>query len=197
MNLRKFFNYPDENQKSILATDLDKVMNKCGDIAYTEHVEQRKLKNRSDGSCPKCRKINIVDKIRDVQGKGNISGSFSLGFGDVSGSMYISSESVNHCNDCGHEWKKFNEKIVTKEKIVVLALDYLAEILKDPANKQYSWKMETIKVFDNCYAETIFNLSMKHKSNIRMDTASQLNRNRLRLYYKSVFDTEEKELKKF
>lgn len=196
MNLRKFFNYPDENQKSLLSADLDVIMSKCADIAYSENHEQRDLKKRHDSVCPRCRKNNIVDKIRDVQGKGNVSGSFSLGFGDVSGNMLIKSESVNHCNDCGHEWKKFNEKIVSRQQIVVVALNYLAEILKNSENKQYSWKMTAIKVFDNCYAETIFDLTVKYKNDIRMDTASQLNRNRLRLYYKSVFDTEQKELKK-
>ena len=55
-------------------------------------------------TCPRCKagKKDIVDKIRRV--KGEVDGEFFLGFGSVEGET--DTESVNHCNKCGHEWKK-------------------------------------------------------------------------------------------
>lgn len=192
MNLRKFFNYPDDKQKSLISNDIEIIMKKCGDIAYTEQKEQRELKKRHDGRC-KCNSNNIVNKIRDVQGKGNVSGTFHFGFGDVSGNIMIDTLEVNHCNDCGHEWKKFKEKSITTEQILIVALNYLADILSNPAQREeYSWKAEAIKVFDGCHAESIYALVIKYKTRIYINTASKLNRSRLRLYYKSVFDREHK-----
>jgi hypothetical protein len=191
MNLRKFFNYPDTKQKSLISNDINTIMKKCGDIAYAEQREQRDLKIRHDSKCQngKCKSNDIVNKIRDVQGRGNVSGTFYLGFGDVSGNLMVDTLEVNHCNVCGHEWRKFKEKSISSEQILVVALNYLADILTKPIEKEdFPWKADAIKVFDDCCAESIYSLVIKNKSNIFINTASKLNRNQLRKHYKSVFD---------
>jgi hypothetical protein len=72
-------------------------------LAY-DSISERKEKSAklTNSHCPKCRKSNVIDKIRRV--KGDISGNFKLGFGSVSGK--IDTNSVNTCSSCGHEWIK-------------------------------------------------------------------------------------------
>lgn len=198
MNIRKLLYLPTLEQKIVLATQIEHILEKCDKIASVEWREQRENQKTHDGICPKCRARQeyIVDKIRQVHGDGNVSGSFSLGFGSVSGRMSVDTDEVNHCNKCGNEWKKFKTKYISKTEIVRVALNYLAAIIENPEEKKWDWKVEAIQVFDGCSAEAIRVLVEKNSYNIYSSTKEQLTLTTLRRYYKSVFDREnKKELK--
>jgi len=199
MNLRKIFYLPTEAQKAIMGQEIEQIMNKCDKIADVEWKEQRENQKILDDACPKCRarQENIVNKIRQVHGDGNVSGSFSLGFGSVGGRMSINTDEVNHCNKCGNEWKKYKIKYISQSTVLIKALNYLAEIIENPKEKKYHWKLKAIRVFDGCCAETIRVLVEKNQYSVYSRTKILLCHYNLRPYYKSVFDGEnKKELKK-
>jgi len=192
MNLRKLLYLPTKEQLALLTADVERILNKCDKIASAEYKDQKDARDSHDSICPNChvRKDgnNIVNKIREVHGKGSVSGSFSLGFGSVSGSMAIDTNEVNHCNNCGNEWKKFKVKYVSKTDVVRVALNYLGDIYEDPErNKKFSWKVEAIEVFDGCYAESISALMSKNSHYMRLTTKRHLTLHRLRLNFKTVF----------
>jgi len=198
--IRKFLNYKTKDQELLVRADVEKVLEKCDAIASKEYAEQKEARDSHDSVCPNCRKRkdnnNIVNKIRQVHGKGDVSGSFSLGFGSVSGHMEIDTKAVNHCNSCGNEWEKYKVKYVSKSDIVRVAMNYLGSILEKPSEKKYSWKVEAIQVFNDCYAETIVHLRNENSCYIYTSTESQLKLYKLRRYYKSVFDKEVRKLEK-
>ncbi len=81
------------------AAELEKMVD---NLSRQIREKSRNEVNERNSSCPLCHRKKIVDKIADVSG--SVSGSFSLGFGSVSGKTGTSG--VNHCSDCGHQWKK-------------------------------------------------------------------------------------------
>ena len=199
MNLRKLLYIPTKEQIALLQADVQNILKQCDVIASSEYRDQKEAKESHDGVCPKCRarKEDIVDKIRQVQGKGSVGGSFNLGFGSVSGSMSIDTDEVNHCNKCGNEWKKMKTKYVSASDIVRVTLNYLGDIFDDPDhNKKLKWKLEAIEVFNDCYAESIMVLKSNHSYYMHSNTNNELTYSKLRKYYKSVFDKNKKELQK-
>lgn len=194
MNLRKLLYLPTSKQKAVLAADIEQILSKCDKIASQEWKEIKENQKSRDGQCPNCKaREDIVNKIRQVKGSGNVGGNFYFGFGSVSGSMSLDTDEVNHCNNCGNEWKKSKTKYISKTDILRVALNYLGDIYKDPeTNKKMSWKMEAIQVFDNCCAEAIKILVDKHSYNLYYKTKTQLTFHNLRRYYKSVFDADNK-----
>jgi len=163
--LRKYFNFPNRLQKSYISIQFDMVENRCRKIADAEYQDELKSEEFHNHNCPNCRakKDQIVNKICNVQSKGNTSGSFWFGMGDIDSSFSIETTEVNHCNACGNEWEKFKIKRALTDDITRVALRYLMEIINDGEQKQYDWKLKTIEVFDLCYAETINELYKKNK----------------------------------
>jgi hypothetical protein len=200
MNIRKLLYLPNHKHIHRIAEDVETIMGRCDVIASQEFKEQKENQRTHDGRCPRCRAMQdkIVDKIRNVEGQGKVGGDFYLGFGSISGRMEINSEAVNYCKTCKHEWKKFKIKYVHKTDIVRVALNYLAEIIDDPAhNKRMTWKTEACQVFDGCSAESIRFLRDRHEKYLRINTMRVLKIGKLRKYYPSIFDGEnKKELEK-
>jgi hypothetical protein len=189
MNIRKILNIKTKKDNDIIKKDIEKILSGCDVIANVEYKEQKENQYAHDGQCPMCRnKTNIVNKIKDVNGKINIDGDFKFGFGSINGGLDINTDEVNHCNNCGNEWKKFKTKYVTETDIIRVALNYLADIYDNPEKtKNHYWKHDTIKVFDNCYAESIKILIKKHYHFLH-DTINILTLKKLRENFKSIFD---------
>jgi hypothetical protein len=189
--IRKLFNIPTKSQRVLIDADIQNIMNKCDVIASSEYRDQKEAQESRDSVCPNCRarKSDIVNKVRQVEGSGNVSGSFSLGFGSINGSMSIDTNEVNHCNKCGNEWKKYKIRFVSKSDIIKVTLGYLVEIISDEKHKEFSWKIDAIKVFDNCCAESIARLTKQYG---RISTKDILTIRRLRKHYNSVYDKENK-----
>lgn len=194
MNIRKFLHYPAKKQKELLIADSANVLKNCNKIAMAERDDMRISQEKHDGICPNCKagkadnNNNIVNNIRKVHGNGHVGGNL---FG-VSGSMLIDTDVVNHCNVCGNEWEKFRTKNISETHILRVCLNYLATIIKDPNEKKFEWKVEAIQVFNDCYAETIYYHCRHEKNFLYISTPSQLKLSRLRRYYKSIFDPDNK-----
>jgi hypothetical protein len=200
MNLRKVFHFPTKEQDAILKADRENILNNCKEIARKEREDLEEAKKLHDEVCPNCKakksddRTNIVNNIRKVQGDGRASGNL---FG-ISGSMSIDTYAVNHCNKCGNEWEKFKSKSISETHILRVCLNYLAQLLANPVyHKQFSWKVEAVKAFEDAYAESIFRLSQKEDEYLQSETKSELSLSHLRRYYKSIYDGEnKKELEK-
>ncbi|MHA1169886.1 MAG: hypothetical protein ACTSRU_18825 [Candidatus Hodarchaeales archaeon] len=186
MNLRKLLYLPNPEQTLLLLDDVEIIAKRYGEVGETERKEQKENQMSHDNRCPKCRgeSDKIVDKIAGVEGQGNVGGNL---FG-ISGRMTIETKPVNHCNVCNHEWEKFKTKTISNFSVINVILNYLSDMVQNPEhNQRLSWKVEAIKVFKGCYAESIYMLQQKNKRDIR----SPLTLRQLRTKYKSVFDKEQ------
>ena len=186
MKLRKLLNLLTPEQTELLLADIEVIAKRYMEVGYIERKEQTENQRSRDGKCPKCRTSgdNIVDRIAAVEGEGDVSGNL---FG-VSGRMSIETKAVNHCK-CGHEWEKFKTRTITDRSVLIVILNYLSDMIRNPEhNQRLSWKVEAIEVFKGCYAESIYELQKKHKRSLR----SPLTLTQLRSNYKSIFDKNEK-----
>ena len=187
-------------EKKIIEYEKQIILSRCNKIAITERDDMRINQELHDGKCPICKvskkeKPNvIVDRIANVVGTGKITG----GFFDVDGYVTIETYAVNHCTVCGNEWFKFKTKSISETQILRVCLNYLCAVLMSPEKeKKFDWKLEAIKVFDDCSAETIYQLCKKEKKYLHSLTRKELKLSKLRRYYRSMFDTKnKKELEK-
>lgn len=166
----------------LIINDINIITNNCQIISQRENNEQKKSKHFHDNNCPNCQATedNIVNKLNDVQGKITIKISQTFGYKLTNVLSNIDTNEINHCNVCGNEWKKFKLNPITKAHILKVALKYLSEILKDPKEREKDWKVETIEVFKDSHAETIYKLS-KHNS------VETIRLRDLKKHYKSIF----------
>jgi hypothetical protein len=185
MNFLKLFGRFTKQQKTLLNADKEKVLSKCNVIANSEWEDQKESKEVHDNVCPKChaRKEFIVDNYCYVTGNANTRGSFTFGFGNVNSTLSIVTLPVNHCKKCANEWTKFKVKYVCKTDIVRVGLRYLSEMMIDPSCTT-CWKEEVLKVFDDCYAETIYKLYKENKVYI----SKPISLSELRKHYKSIYN---------
>lgn len=184
MNFRKLFGIPSKQQKVLIDSDTESIKKKCAVIANNEWNEQKEQKKFSDSFCPKCHEKEIVNKVRQVIGIGKFEGSILFGFGHLHGATTIETLEVNSCVKCGNEWKKFKTKYVAETDILRVALKYLVQINENSSEKKHTWKMETISIFDDCYAETIHTLMYVNKPYI----PKVLSLFTLRKQYKSIYN---------
>jgi len=118
MNLRKFFNRPSTKQMEIINAELASVGNIEEKEANDHNDRDRAVCRSLNDSCPRCRSMDIVDKIARVQGHGEVHGDFSLGFGSVRGYSNTDTNGVNNCNKCGHQWKKYERNYQSRDSIL-------------------------------------------------------------------------------
>lgn len=189
--LREIVNNPTATQLVLLAEDEELVWKRAKEAADIEWNEEYNRQQKSDGTCPNCHATSdIVNKIKEVYGSGNVDGDVSGNlfgvYGSTHGSMRIDTNGVNHCNKCGNEWKKYKTNYVYKSDIMEKGLRYLANIIQDPI--EYVWAKRFIKIFDGCYVETIVSLFKKNPTGLYSDTGEYLNTTKLKCYYKSIWD---------
>jgi hypothetical protein len=186
MNLLKILNIYNKKIKLLLDEEEKIIMDKCQKLANIEYQDQQENKTIHDGICPKCKsKENIVNKVCHVYGKGSVNGNIFIG---ISGIVTIDTDEVNHCNNCGNEWKKYKTKAISQTDILRVAFNYLAQIYKDPEERRHSWKLEAILVFKDISAEAIYRLRVKQKKVLHSNTKLQLTFYRLKKNYKSIYD---------
>lgn len=178
--------YFNKKLRSLVINDIDIITNRCAEIANRENKDQKNSENFHNTNCPNCKakKKDIVNKISNVEGKTTIVNYDIFGFRKENTITAINTNEINHCNICGNEWKKFKSKSITKAHILKLALNYLSQIIQNPDEKEKEWKLETIGVFEGCYAETIYKLGMHNKIGLHR---SNFKLRDLRKQYKSIF----------
>lgn len=190
MSIRKLLNIPIGNEKNIINDDKELILQKCNVIAKMEYNELQESKEHHDGQCPHCKnkdKTKIINKIRNIQGKSKFNSEFRFGFGDINTFVIIESSEINHCNVCGNEWHKFKTKYVSATDILKVTLNYLAQIIRNPEEKNKSWKFEAIQVFNDTHAEAIFSLLKENNNKIHRETTKTLTLHKLRKYFSSIY----------
>lgn len=103
---------PSEKEK--LKAQLEVLENRLSEDYNKQKSRIEKEKEKHDGVCPKCKSVNVNNRIKRIQGeiKGSSSGSSFFGTGSSSGSLRgsLDTNEVNKCNDCQHEWKIYDHK---------------------------------------------------------------------------------------
>lgn len=176
--------------KELISMDKHKILLRCEDIADKELQEQHEVKESHDTVCPKCRarKEHIVDKIKNTFSSGSINGEVRFGYGQVKSNITVQTTEVNHCNKCGHEWKKYNVRQVTSDEVMKIALKYLADIIEDDNHMNHEWKRDTVKVFDGAYIESIIDLYRDFNKYVQKIPS----RKQLKRHFVSVYNSEVK-----
>jgi hypothetical protein len=188
MNIRKFFNFPNEDQKALLEANYERLENLADGKARDLNADEYHYQASHDGKCPNCGETNIVNKITRVQGEGSVSGSFSLGFGSVYGSSSTDTNEVNHCNSCGNQWKKYKTNYKWKSEIIgkwLNKLHYCFEGKDDSGDKT----MEMLQN-KNIYAETLAKALNEVSYYCYSWTKENLSLAWFRKHFKSIYDTE-------
>jgi hypothetical protein len=179
-------------QIALLAADEAVVKERAKEKADAHYTRENEWEERHNNTCPNCgaKKGNIVNKIRQVQGGGNVDGSFSsnlfYGSGSVHGSMKIDTFGVNHCNSCGNEWKKYNKDFLSSSQPPRDGVKYLARVIQDPV--EYKWTSDYFKIFEGCYVETILKFAEECRYSLMDSDIEVLNFNELNKYFKSIWD---------
>jgi len=195
MNIRKLLYIPTTKQTIALRDEVKMIMGRCETIANQESKEQKDYQRTHDSSCPRCRakQDKIIDRIASVEGEVRVTGELIFGFGKFGGYGNVETKGVNHCNTCGHEWKKFKTKYISQTDIVRVALRYLGNIIDEPSlNENMVWKGEAVQVFNGCSAEAIQCLYNNNKFLLRKRTNTYISLRQLRRTYFSIFDKTKK-----
>jgi len=106
--IRKFLNLPNRDQSKILSDGREQMISIASEIRREKNDNERKREVEKNSNCPNCKGKKIVNKISRVEGSGYVSGSFIYGSGSIYGSSKTDTNEVNHCNDCGNQWKKYD-----------------------------------------------------------------------------------------
>ncbi len=175
-------------QIALIDADVVIVNERCKKIADARNESEDKWQKNSDEKCPNCdaKKDSIVNKIRQVQGSGsgNVGGNLFGVYG--SSSISIDTASVNHCNSCGNEWKKFKKDFKSTREVVQDGIKYTARLIQDPV--EYKWAKDFARIFDGCYVETILRFAKENEYSLYTDDKETLCFTTLQNYFKSVWD---------
>ena len=186
LKFKKHYNIQNTIQSEIVKNEIDAIL-KIADTESTEdYRRESRWKSDHDGKCPLCGNTKVVNKISRVQGHGDVYGSFSLGFGSVSGSMDIDTNDVNHCSSCGNQWKKYKISYKSNSKMLAHYLDSIETHIEG----KYTFCEAVFNKLKEFKAETIFELihsNHVYQSDLNYSTRD-LELKTLRKHFKSVFD---------
>ena len=104
--VKKFFRRPTTEQRQIIVGEYNAFLSDSEERAEMMDEYYRKDAEKRNNTCPKCGGTEVVHKIARTHGSGSVSGGGFLSFNHVSGSSKMDTDPVNHCNGCGHQWKK-------------------------------------------------------------------------------------------
>lgn len=168
----------------IILNDINRIIDNADKIVQSENDEQKEAQINHDTICPHCQKSgNIVNRFALVHG--NTENDVIVthtGFHKVINSITIKTDKVNHCNLCGNEWEKYNVISITRSDVIKMSLIYLIEIIENPDIKNIPHKYNTIKIFNDCYYESIVMLYKTHRKCINR----RLPKSKLKKHFKSL-----------
>lgn len=168
----------------IILNDINRIIDNADKIVQYENDEQKEAQINHDTICPHCQKSgDIVNRFALVHG--NTDNDIVIthsGPHTVINSVTIKTDKVNHCNNCGNEWEKYNNVSITRTDVIKISLIYLIQILKNQEIKNIPHKYNTIKIFNDCYYESIVMLYKTHKKSINL----RLPKSKLKKCFKSL-----------
>lgn len=181
--IRMLFGITTKEEKEALSKEVQNIKDIMEKICLESNKEQLDNAERLDSECPKCHGKKIVNKISNVVGHGEVSGSFALGFGSVYGRSHTDTTEVNHCSNCGNQWHKYKISF-THESNVVYDLSWtLKRILVEDENvsKYYSKEYDMMK---HMSAESIQYVLNNYSNSVFIYTFSLT---QLRTIFKSIY----------
>jgi hypothetical protein len=182
MSLKRFFGVKSSDQKGIVAKDYELLVKRIDEYRNRENQKLSDRAKRENNKCPNCGnndKKMIVNKISRVQGKGEVSGTL---FG-IYGSSETDTNDVNHCNECGNQWKKEDVSYIWTDNASRTCLNGLDFHIRNDNARIYN---EEKALFDEICIEAIMRLRKKYGSTY---TGEHISRTALKkLNYKSVWD---------
>lgn len=188
MNLRKYFNHPNASQKKMISDGADMLISLANERSAELNRQKSASVKNHNSICPMCKKSSIVNKIAQVQGSGSVSGSFGPFGGGLYGSSSIDTNEVNHCNDCGNQWKKEKMKYIWEMAVVSTWIDDI----NTSQDKEYEFAKRTLKMLKEkeIPAESIWKLFIMESVYDRCyySTREELTLGYLREHFKSVYD---------
>lgn len=181
-----------EFHKELVANEVSLMRQLASNLTDNDNARRRDGANYANSHCPKCGasgQLDIVDKIRQVQGEGNVYGDFSLGFGTVRGHSEIDTNEVNHCNKCGNEWKKSVVQYYGDGKLIGTWINSISTLIEG----KYDYGKTTVELLQKYHAESVYEL-LEHcyRNELYSDTRENFTLPNLRKFFKSVFDEEPK-----
>src|SRR5262245_34349667 len=153
MGLRKLFNYPTKEQSLMIARGCDKLAALASAKSSKYSEDESTYKNNTDNKCPNCGGKKIVNKIARVEGRGSVSGSFFLGGGSLYGSSRTDTNGVNHCNDCGNQWKKYERNFKWTDDFIA---DWINDLNAVKEGKVIYDEKEVLSLLKDIPAESIW-----------------------------------------
>lgn len=169
---------------------IDEGLRKLNLVAEADGERLRNEENRRQQDhnrrCPMCSNSAVVNKIANVNGKGEVHGSFSLGCGSVYGSSSVNTDEVNHCNNCGNQWKKYKPKYKYRHKYIEKAMvDIINNIYVETEGK-YSFANGVLERYKDIPAESIYIAKQNVYKDIYISAQDNLTLDVLKTKYNSV-----------
>lgn len=126
---------------SLIKNDIEIIEQRAEKICSINRGEEREKRNKINSTCS-CGSHNIVKKFKRIKGEinGSFGGSF-LGFGGAM-SGQVDTYTVNHCNECGNEWKEYGYTYLFPEKIIkskIYDIIYLLEAFEKCKNIKFNY----------------------------------------------------------
>jgi len=186
VNLRKIFNIPNKEQKRLIDLHVEILKDHANTQDRDYSRKHLQYQEDHDGTCPNCGKKEIVNKISRVQGEGSVGGSFALGFGSVHGSSSTDTNSVNHCNSCGNQWKKYSYEVKWSSDFYSDWFNALDEVRKGNEWDFQTREIDALKKL-NVSAEAIHKMK-KHACDMYSSAEENVTLSYLRKEFPSVYD---------
>lgn len=180
--MKRFRLFLTKEQKTKVGEDIKTIEDRVESLRSEINGEASDRAHKDNEKCPNCGNRDpkkIVNKISRVQGHGEVSGSL---FG-IYGSSDTDTNEVNHCNDCGNQWKKVRVDWKWQSDIFEDCLRSLNTKIEKRGEMFWSYDVKRCKVFEGMCVESILDWDKKHGSNWRTALVTKKN---LKSYYKSV-----------
>ncbi len=186
MFIRKFFNRRNKEQEKVVSCQLTEIYEFTRQKIDKLLAKDEETSKDINGKCPNCGCENVVHKFANVSGNGYVSGEMFIGTGYVSGSSEVITKKVNHCNDCGNQWKLYNGQTFSSHKIIADDLFQITSYIKDP--NRWSFQQGIYLRYSKYSAETIYELVKRCEHWSFHTVTKTLTLRILRKHFKSVFD---------
>lgn len=183
INFRKYFNLPSKEQQKLIDDGIVKLKELANKKSVNHNEHERTRQDKHNSICPNCGGTSVVNKISNVEGNGQVSGSFYFGSGSLYGSSKIRTNNVKHCNNCGNQWKLYETNFRYERHFLV---DFFNDINTAYEGK-YSFADKIFEILKDIPAESIWSVFIENHSECYGSTQRNLSLKILRTKFKSIY----------